>query len=132
MGNRLSSVSAETLSSCKPLRLELGYKYICAMYQPIRVEFCLQSTCRSDIFQSTTKLSSGVLCDNSSLNMAEFEAAGKLNEDSSKARGRSVFFSLSYNQSPSHGSMLLYVVSTEVSVRLLVSAMNLFKKKMFS
>ena len=102
------------------------------MYQPIRVEFCLQSTCRIDIFQSTTRLSSGVRCDNSSLIMAEFEAAAKLNEDSSKARGRSVFFSLSYNQSPSHGSMLLYVVSTEVSVRLLVSAMNLFKKKMFS
>ena len=100
--------------SCKPLQIELGYKYLCTMYQPIRVEFCLQSTCRIDIFQSTTRLSSGVRCDNSSLIMAEFEAAAKLNEDSSKARGRSVFFfSLSCNHSPSHGSMLLYVVSTE-------------------
>ena len=100
--------------SCKPLQLELGYKYLCTMYKPIRVEFCLQSTLRIEIFQST-KLSSGVRWYNSSLIMAEFEAAAKLNQDSSKGRGRLVFFSFTCNHSPSHGSMLLYVVSTEFS-----------------
>jgi len=61
------------------------------MFLLIRVEFCLQSTSRIDIFQST-KFSGGTRWDNSSLIMAEFEAAAKLNQDSSKASGRLVLF----------------------------------------
>ena len=72
--------------------INLGYKITLYEVTSIKVECRFTETCRTEIFQST-KLSSGICWDNSSLTMAEFEAAAKLNHDSSTAGGRLVLSS---------------------------------------